>query len=116
MTRDEQDWREWSRWAERNRRDATLRGDLTIVRDNRADDELTDAEHAMLAQNEAELSAPTASDTAAELAALRDEVARLRAAMEDIHRLVMASYTPADATELHEAILPLLRAALEVTK
>ena len=60
--------------------------------------------------------APTASDPAAELAALRDEVRRLREALAEIHRIAMASYTPADATELHEAILPLLRAALEVTK
>lgn len=55
-----------------------------------------------------------AADAHAELAALRDEVRRLREGLAEIHRIAMASYTPADATELHEAILPLLRAAMEV--
>jgi hypothetical protein len=39
-------------------------------------------------------------------------VGALRAAITEAHRILMRTYTPDDATPLHEALLPILSAAL----
>lgn len=46
------------------------------------------------------------------LAALLEERAELRAVISQAHALVMETYTPEDATPLHESLLELLSGAL----
>ena len=60
-------------------------------------------------------SAPTASDTAAELAALRDEVRRLREAMSEA-LVIIDEQAPALSGWRARDVMAALRAALEVTK
>ena len=59
--------------------------------------------------------APTASDTHAELAALRDEVRRLREAMSEA-LVIIDEQAPALSGWRARDVMAALRAALEVTK